>query len=158
MKHFQGIEEQIGGLVNSMKVTKLYSEPCIHCQNKTRQLLCHLCRRHLQVGPFEINSLTEALFLGNETIMQLIRHYDRTGQRRALSPIVQKFIPLLPRQARVWIAPSDDYVLDALVKTILDHDPAHAVTTRHRHGFRQIQLCRYPPKEPTQPTLCLMTH
>ncbi|MFZ8871314.1 MAG: hypothetical protein ACO2YC_07850 [Litorivicinaceae bacterium] len=141
-----------------MKVTKLYSEPCIQCQNKTRQLLCHLCRRHLQVGPFEINSLTEAWFLGNETIMQLIRHYDRTGQRRALSPIVQKIIPLLPRQARVWIAPSDDYVLDALVKTIMDHDPAHAVTTRHRHGFRQIQLCRYPPKEPTQPTLCLMTH
>ena len=156
MKHSRGIEEQIGGLVNSMKVTKLYSEPCIQCQNKTRQLLCHLCRRHLQAGPFEINSLTEAWFLGNETIMQLICHYDRTGQRRALSPIAQKIIPLLPRQARIWIAPPDDYVLDALVKTIADHEPAYAVTMRHR--LRQIQLCRYPPKEPTQPTLCLMTH
>lgn len=157
MKHSRGIEEQIGGLVNSMKVTKLYSEPCIQCQNKTRQLLCHLCRQHLQVGPFEIDALTEAWFLGNETIMQLIRHYDRTGQHRALSPIAQKIIPLPSTQAWIWIAPPDDYVLDALVKTIADHEPAHAVTTRHRHGLRQIQLCRYPPKEPAQQTLCLMT-
>jgi hypothetical protein len=60
MKHSQDIEEQIGGLVNSMKVIKLYSEPCIQFQNKTRQLLCRLCRQHLQVGPFEIDALTEA--------------------------------------------------------------------------------------------------
>ncbi len=158
MKHSQGIEEQIGGLVNSMKVIKLYSEPCIRCRNKTRQVLCRLCRRHLQVGPFEINALTEAWFLGNETIMQLIQHYDRTGQLRALTPIVQKLIPILPRQARIWIAPSDDYVLGALVKTIIEHDPHHACATKSRQSLRQIQLCRYPPKEPTTRTLCLMTH
>ncbi len=158
MKHSQGIEEQIGGLVNSMKVIKLYSEPCIRCRNKTRQVLCRLCRRHLQVGPFEINALTEAWFLGNETIMQLIQHYDRTGQLRALTPIVQKLIPILPRQARIWIAPSDDYVLGALVKTIIEHDPHHACATQSRQSLRQIQLCRYPPKEPTTRTLCLMTH
>ena len=90
--------------------------------------------------------------------MQLIQHYDRTGHIRALSPIVQKIIPILPRQARIWIATSNDCVLGALVKTIMEHDPHHACATQYRQGFRQIQLCNYPPKEPATPTLCLLTH
>jgi hypothetical protein len=90
--------------------------------------------------------------------MQLIQHYDRTGHIWALTPIVQKLIPILPRQAGIWITPSDDYVLGALVKTIIAHDPHHACATQYRQSLRQTHLCHYPPKEPTTLKLCLMTY
>jgi hypothetical protein len=62
-----------------MKAKKLYERNCLICQNPTKPPLYILCSGRPTTGPFELNPLTEAVFLGNETIMALIHAYERTG-------------------------------------------------------------------------------
>jgi len=55
-----------------MKVKILYEGDCGVFESPTKRLLCILCNKRLTTGSFELNPMTEAVFLGNETIMALI--------------------------------------------------------------------------------------
>jgi hypothetical protein len=64
-------------------------------------------------------------------MMHLNHHYYQRGHTLPIAPII-KIIPILPRQAGTRIAPSDNFVFGALMKTIMEHDPPHIRATQDR--------------------------
>jgi len=141
-----------------MKVKILYERDCLICQNPTKHLLCRLCNRRIKTGPFELNTLTEAVFLGNETIMALIRAYERTGHPNTLQPLVERLMPILPPKPILFRSDHRDFLMVDIVKQIVVRNPLYGITSRTRTHAPCIEFTRYPQREINTQTLCLMTH
>ena len=75
-----------------MKVQKLDERDGAVCQNPTKKLLCPLCNRRRRPGPFELGTVTDALFSSNETILALINAYDRIGHPSTLKPLTDRIM------------------------------------------------------------------
>ena len=141
-----------------MKTTRLDEQDCLVCQNLTRKLLCALCNRRLRPGPFELSTMTDALFLGNETILALINAYDRTGHPSTLKPLTDRIMTRLPSNPTLFKPDHSDALIGAIIQKIVTHDPNHAVVSHGRHHLPHIELVRYPSRDCSTQTLCLMTH
>lgn len=141
-----------------MKVQKLYERNCLICQNPTKRLLCILCGGRLTTGPFELNPLTDAVFLGNETIMALIHAYERTGHPNTLQPLVDRLMPMLPKKPIVFRPDHTDFLTVDVVKQIVVRNPRYAIASHTRTYVPSIEFIRYPKREIATQTMCLMTH
>ncbi len=141
-----------------MKVKKLYERNCLICQNPTKRLLCILCSGRLTTGPFELNPLTDAVFLGNETIMALIHAYERTGHPNTLQPLVDRLMPMLPKKPIVLRPDHTDFLTVDVVKQIVVRNPRYAIASHTRTYVPSIEFIRYPKREIATQTMCLMTH
>lgn len=141
-----------------MKVKRLDERDCLVCQNPTRKLLCALCSRRLKPGPFELNTITDALFLGNETILALINAYDRTGHPSTLKPLTDRIMTRLPKNPTLFKPDHNDALIGAIVRQIVTHNPKYAVISQDRQHLPHLELVRYPSRDCSTKTLCLMTH
>ena len=141
-----------------MKVKRLDERDCLVCQNPTRKLLCALRSRRLRPGPFELSTITDALFLGNETILTLINAYDRTGQPSTLKPLTDRIMTQLPRNRTLFKPDHNDALIGAMVRKIVTHNPKHPVVSQGRQNLPHVELVRYPSRDCSTQTLCLMTH
>ena len=141
-----------------MKVKKLYERNCLICQNPTKRLLCILCSSRLTTGPFELNPLTEAVFLGNETIMALIHAYEQTGHPNTLQPLIERLMPILSSKPILFRPDHKDFLMIDLVRQIVIRNPQHGITARPRNHVPYIEFNRYPRRDVSAQTLCLMTH
>ena len=141
-----------------MKVTRLDERDCLVCQNPTRKPLCALCNRRLRPGPFELSTMTDALFLGNEAILELINAYDRTRHPNTLKQLTDRIMTRLPSNPKLFKPDHSDALTGAIIQKIVTHDPNHAVVSHGRHYLPHIELVRYPSRDCSTQTLCLMTH
>ena len=141
-----------------MKVKRLDERDCLVCQNPTRKLLCALRSRRLRPGPFELSTITDALFLGNETILTLINAYDRTGQPSTLKPLTDRIMTQLPRNRTLFKPDHNDALIGAIARQIVTRNPKHAVISHGRQHLPHLELVRYPSQDCSTQTLCLMTH
>jgi hypothetical protein len=141
-----------------MKVKKLYERNCLICQNPTKRLLCILCSGRLTTGPFELNPPTEAVFLGNETIMALIHAYERTGDPNILQPLVDRLMPMLPKKPIVFSPDHTDFLTVDVVKQIVVRNPQYGIASHTRTYMPSIELIRYPKRDIATQTMCLMSH
>ena len=141
-----------------MGVKRLDERGCLVCQNPTRKLLCALCNRRLRPGPFGLSTMTDALFLGNETILALIDAYDRTGHPNTLKPLTDRIMTRLLSNPALFKSGHSDALIGAIVQKIVTHDPNHAVVSSGRHHLPHIELAGYPPRDCSTQILCLMTH
>jgi hypothetical protein len=141
-----------------MKVKKLYERNCLICQNPTKRLLCTLCSGRLTSGSFELNPLTKAVFLGNETIMALIHAYERTGHPNTLQPLVDRLMPMLPKKPIVFSPDHTDFLTVDVVRQIVVRDPQYGIASRTRLGMPSVEFIRYPKRDIATQTMCLMTH
>lgn len=112
-----------------MKVTRLDERDCLVCQNSTRKPLCALCNRRLRPGPFELSTMTDALFLGNETILALINAYDRTRHPNTLKQLTDRIMTRLPSNPTLFKPDHSDALTGAIIQKIVTHDPNHAVVS-----------------------------
>ena len=141
-----------------MKVTRLDERDCLVFQNPTRKPLCALCNRRLRAGPFELSTMTDALFLGNEAILELINAYDRTRHPNTLKQLTDRIMTRLPSNPKLFKPDHSDALIGAIIQKIVTHDPNHAVVSHGRHHLPHIELVRYPSRDCSTQTLCLMTH
>lgn len=141
-----------------MKVKILYKGDCIQCGNPGAELLCPLCEDRLQSGPFEINEWTEAWFLGNSTLMTLVRAHDQTGHPRTLKPLITRIQLMVPAAPTLFRVDPNDHLMKDIVAQLVQLNPEHATTTKSRPYLKTIEVSRYPARDQTNPTLCLMTH
>lgn len=141
-----------------MKVKRLDEPDCLVCQNPTRKLLCARCNRRLRPGPFKLSTMIDTLFLGNETILAPINAYDRTRHPNTLKPLTNTIIIRLPSSPALFKPDHSDAQIDTIVQKIVTHDPDQAVVSSGCHHLSHIELVRYPPRDCSTQTLCLMTH
>ena len=137
-----------------MKLKRLDERDCLICQNPARKILCALCNRHLRPGSFELSSMTDVLFLGNEIILALINAYERTGHPNTLKPLTDRIIALFPSNPTLLKSDHSDALVGAIVGKIVTHEPNHAVVSRGRHHLPHIEFVRYPSRDCSTQPLC----
>ena len=141
-----------------MKVKRLDERDCLICENPTRKIRSIFCNRCLRPGPFEPSAMTDAILLGNETILALINAYDRTGHPNTLKPLTDRIITLLLSNSTFFKPDRSDALFVAIIRKIMSHHPNHAIVSRGRHHLPHTELVRCPPQDCSIQALCLMTH